>query len=98
MKTRQEIERLSRQKRKRLLLLILLSVFAVALTAMIILLNLLPEEETSLPSQKEPPEIIEGLESTNGNYAIAYPTMEEGKIKKIKIQKLILYQHVLRKS
>ncbi len=85
MRTRQEIERLSRQKRKRQLLLILLSVFAVALTAMILLLTLLPENEATVPGDKTPPEIIEGLESLNGNYAIAYPTMEEGQIKKIKI-------------
>ena len=67
-------------------MLILLCVLVVAVTAAIILVNVLPKEETTTTTKKDPPEIIEEIgESTSGNYAIAYPTVEEGQIKSIKI-------------
>ena len=83
MKSKQEIERLARRKRKNRLTLILLCVMAVSVTAAILLAALLPENNGG-GGEKVTPEIIEG-EALHNNYAIAYPSMQEGQIKRITI-------------
>ena len=75
MKSRQEIERLSRQKQKKRLMLILLCVMVLSIVAAVLLITLVPEEQATV-TPKDPPEILEG-ESLYNNYAIAYPTMQE---------------------
>ncbi len=81
MKSRQEIERLSRQKAKKRLMLILLGLCLIFTALAIILINVMPEDKPGTV-KKEPPEIIEG-EAVYNNYPIAYPTMEESQIKEI---------------
>ena len=84
MKSRQEIERLSRQKMKKRLMLILLSVMVVCVTAAIVLVCVManrPEEE---PTAATPPEILTG-ESVYQNYPIAYATVQESQLQVIKI-------------
>lgn len=85
MKSRQEIEKISRQKRKVRLLLILLCVTVAVLAAAIILVNVIPEEEETPTTQKPNlPEIIEG-EALENNYALAYPSIADRYITSIKV-------------
>ena len=70
MKSRQEIERLSRQKMKNRLLLILLCVMVLAITAAIILVNVIPEEQPTEKPKSDPPEILEGIEDIYNNYQL----------------------------
>ena len=81
MKSRQEIERLSRQKAKKRLMLILLGLCVIFVAIAIILINVIPEGEEQT-TKKDPPEILEG-ESVYNNDPIAYPNMEESQIKEI---------------
>ena len=84
MKSRQEIERLSRQKRKTRLLLILLCVMVALIIAAIIIVNVIPEKTAETP-KTEPPEIFEGEALYAGSYPIAYPSIEESQIQSITI-------------
>ena len=93
MKSRQEIERLSRQKIKQRLMLILLCVMVVSIVAAIILVSVLSNNEQTEPTNKvEPPEILEG-ESLYNNYAIAYPTVQESQIQLIKVTNKASYKN-----
>ncbi len=93
MKSRQEIERLSRQKKKNRLLLILLCAMVVFVTAAIVLINVLPDESTNAP-RPEPPEIFEELgESLYNNYPIAYPTIQESQIQTIRVTNKASYKN-----
>lgn len=91
MKSRQEIESLSRQKLKRQLLLILLCVMVISIAAAIILVNVIPTESTQ-SEKKDPPEILEG-ESVYNNYPIAYPTIQESQIQTIIVTNKASYKN-----
>ena len=83
MKSRQEIERLSRQKAKKRLMLILLGLCVAFVAAAIILINVIPDQKEET-AKKDPPKIIDG-EALYNNYPIAYPKMEESQIKEITV-------------
>lgn len=90
MKSRQEIIRLSRQKQKRRLLLILLCVMLVSITAAIILVSIMSGDDPS-GTKADPPEILAG-ESLEGNYPLAYPSVQESQIQRIIITNKASYK------
>ena len=85
MKSRQEIERLSRQKQKNRFLFILLCLLIAFVAAAIILVNLIPDSDSATNNTPtELPEILENEgEALYGNYPIAYPTIQESQIQTI---------------
>ncbi len=88
MISRQEIERINRNKKRLRLtvyLAIALVVIIVAATVATTLIIKHLNESASAGSGKLPPEIIEGEGIYNGS-ALAYPTMEETDIKRITIK------------
>jgi len=91
MKSRQEIERLSRQKQKKRLMLILLCVMVISIVAAVLLITLVPEKKPTV-TPPTPPEILEG-ESLYNNYAIAYPTMQESQIQRITVTNKTSYKN-----
>ena len=95
MKSRQEIERISRQKLKFRLMLVLIAVAAVILTAAIVLLCLVPDEQEGADTTDttvKVPEILEG-EALQNNYALAYPTIAEKYIQSVQIINKATYQN-----
>ncbi|MBO5879097.1 MAG: hypothetical protein J6Q68_00900, partial [Clostridia bacterium] len=84
MKSKQQIARIARDKRKAAMTIPLIIVFFGALLSALLLWIFLPDNEEQTP-EKVIPEIIEG-EALYNNYALAYPTMEESSIKRITIK------------
>ena len=84
MKTRQEIERIARQKKRLRAILITAAVLAVLIAGITVLLVYFLNQEADASSGSEKPEIIDG-EGYYRNYAIAYPQVLEKDITRITV-------------
>ena len=84
MKTRQEIERIARQKKRIRAILITAAILAVLVAAASVLLVYFLNTEDTGSTVKEKPEIIDG-EAYYRNYAIAYPQVLEKDITRVTV-------------